>query len=535
MPSRPEAERGLMRAGASSSDDEAERFYAARVSDYARVLALLFAGFYVVGMVLALVSFPENFVAFHLHPAKLANLGFGLASLAVWLLAKRPSTPAWLVTTSDLLLPMGVALVVYLVSLTVPHFHGLAFMPLFVGTLLLVLRAALVPSPTRRTVIVGVTCSVPIVLAVRTLALIDPSLTGPLTADRLTFGASAWCVALTVSTSIVSRTIYGLHDEIRNVRRLGQYVLGELVGEGGMGSVYRAEHALLRRPTAVKMLLPDRAGKDSIVRFEREVKLTARLTHPNTVAIYDYGRTRDGLFYYAMEFLDGLSLEELVKRFGPQPPARVIHILIQAAGALVEAHSLGLIHRDIKPANVLFCERGGIPDTVKLVDFGLVKSLEPEVGPALTHANAITGTPQYLAPESITDPAGVDHRVDLYGLGGVAFFLLTGQPPFPGGSVLEICGHHLHTPPTPPGQLTKSPVPSDLEALVLKCLSKKPGDRPSGALELQDALVACARSSPWSLAEARPFWKALRDASMVQQGSRGESNVRIRTSDRPLA
>jgi serine/threonine-protein kinase len=184
---------------------------------------------------------------------------------------------------------------------------------------------------------------------------------------------------------------------------------------------------------------------------------------------------------------------------------------MQAAGALSEAHALGLIHRDVKPANVLFCERGGTPDVVKLVDFGLVKSLEPEAGPTLTHTNAITGTPQYLAPESIVDPTGIDHRVDLYGLGGVAYCLLTGRAPFEGGSVLEICGHHLHTPPTPPSRVTRVPVPPDLEALVLRCLAKKPEDRPKSAQELYDALVACAQTSPWNAADARRFWSELRE------------------------
>ncbi len=535
MPSRPEAERALIRAGASSSDDEAERFYAARVADYARVLTFLFAGFYAAGIVLVLLIAPAKLVAFHLHPAKLANLGFGLASFAVWRLAQRSSTPGWFVATGDLLMPVSVSLVIYLVSLTAPPWAGLAFGPLLLAALLLVLRAALVPSPARRTFVIGAISSLPVVLASRTMAEHDLTLTEPVTANRITLVATVWCLGLIAATCTVSRVIYGLHHEIRNVRRLGQYVLGELVGEGGMGAVYRAEHALLRRPTAVKVLSPDRAGKDSIARFEREVKLTARLTHPNTVAIYDYGRTRDGHFYYAMEFLDGLSLEELVKRFGPQPSGRVIHILMQAAGALAEAHSLGLIHRDIKPANVLFCERGGTPDTVKLVDFGLVKSLEPEVGPALTHANAITGTPLYLAPESITDPTGLDHRADIYGLGGVAFFLLTGQPPFPGTSVLEICGHHLHTPPTPPSQLSKSPLPAELDALVLRCLSKKPAERPQNAEELKEALAECARSSPWSIAEARAFWLGMRGESSARQEMRGDSNVRIRTSDRPVA
>jgi serine/threonine-protein kinase len=180
---------------------------------------------------------------------------------------------------------------------------------------------------------------------------------------------------------------------------------------------------------------------------------------------------------------------------------------MQAAGALAEAHALGLIHRDIKPANILFCERGGTPDAVKLVDFGLVKSLEPGVAPTLTHTNAITGTPQYLAPESITDPSRVDHRVDLYGLGGVAYYHLNGPPPF------EICGHHLHTPPTPPSDFTKVPVPPDLEAVVLRCLAKKPEDRPSGAQELYESLVECARTSPWKLTEAKGFWRDFKRTS----------------------
>jgi serine/threonine protein kinase len=395
------------------------------------------------------------------------------------------------------------------VAVTVPPWSGLYIIPLLIAALLLILRAALLPSPPRRTALVGVLSSIPVVIAARILSSHD-ALPSPISPDVVLMGAVIWCAALIGSTVVVSRVIYGLHDEIRSVRRLGQYVLGELIGEGGMGSVYRAEHALLRRPTAVKMLLPDRVGRDSIARFEREVKLTARLTHPNTVAIYDYGRTRDGLFYYAMEYLDGLSLEELVRRFGPQPPGRVIHVLMQAAGALAEAHALGLIHRDIKPANVLFCERGGVPDTVKLVDFGLVKSLEPEEGPALTQTNAITGTPQYLAPEAIISPSSIDHRVDLYGLGGVAYYLLTGRPPFEGESVLEICGHHLHTPPTPPSDVIRSPVPPDLEALVSKLLAKKPEDRPSGAQALYDELALCARNSPWRVDEARTFWREFR-------------------------
>ncbi len=187
--------------------------------------------------------------------------------------------------------------------------------------------------------------------------------------------------------------------------------------------------------------------------------------------------------------------------------------MLQAAGALSEAHSLGLIHRDVKPANMLFCERGGAPDTVKLVDFGLVKSLEPEAGPALTHTDAITGTPQYLAPESIVSPAAGDHRVDIYALGGVAYFLLTGRPPFEADSVLAVCGHHLHTPPVPPSEVLGTPLPQELEALVLRCLAKAPGERPQSARELHDALADCARRSPWTLDEARAWWREFRTSA----------------------
>jgi serine/threonine-protein kinase len=527
MSSRPEAERALIRAGGSSSEDETERFYALRVSDYARVLTLLFVVLYVAGFVFVSALAPESVIQVHLHPAKLAHLAFAAAGFAIWQAARRPGAPPWLITAGDVFLPVGVSLAVFLVAQFSPPWRGLYFVPLLIGVLLLVMRAALVPSPPRRTALVGAVAAVPLALAARAFAATEP-LPGPLTPTFVLLAGVAWGGALTVATAMVSRVIYGLHDEIRSVRRLGQYVLGDLIGEGGMGSVYWAEHAMLRRPTAVKMLSPERAGLESIARFEREVKLTARLTHPNTVAIYDYGRTRDGLFYYAMEYLDGLSLEELVVRFGPQPPGRVIHILAQAASALAEAHALGLIHRDIKPANMLFCERGGVPDVVKLVDFGLVKNLEPEGGPNLTHTNALTGTPLYLAPESITDPANIDPRVDVYGLGCVAYFLLTGRPPFEGKSVLEICGHHLHTQPRPPSDFSKQPIPPDLEALVLACLAKQRDRRPSGAEELHDALARCALSSPWQADEARRFWREL------GKGANSRA-VRIRTSDRPSA
>jgi serine/threonine protein kinase len=369
--------------------------------------------------------------------------------------------------------------------------------------------------------LIGLLSGIPVVLAAHQLATRaePPVAFGP---SFVAGGVAMWCLIIAFNTALVSRVIYGLHREVASAKKLGQYVLGELIGEGGMGAVYRAQHAMLRRPTAVKLLLPDRAGPENIARFEREVQLTARLTHPNTVAVYDYGRTPGGVFYYAMEYLDGLSLEELVRRFGPQPEGRVIHLLLQASAALVEAHSLGLIHRDVKPANMLLCERGGAPDVLKLLDFGLVKSLVASQSAELTHADAITGTPQYLAPESIVDPTKVDARVDLYALGGVGYFLLCGRPAFDGKSVLEVCGHHLHTAPMPPSERLGKPVLPELEALVLACLEKDRERRPRDAGGLHERLLECAARAPWSRDEAKAFWRSFRSGSERAESVRRE-------------
>jgi serine/threonine-protein kinase len=216
-----------------------------------------------------------------------------------------------------------------------------------------------------------------------------------------------------------------------------------------------------------------------------------------------------------MEYIDGLSLEELVKQHGPQPEARVVHILTQAAGALSEAHAFGLIHRDVKPANILLCERMGSGDVVKLLDFGLVKDVRPGADPALTETNTINGTPLYLAPEALTDPSSVDHRADLYALGAVGYCLLTGTPPFQGRSALEVCGHHLHTPPEPPSQRLGKAVHPGLEALLLACLAKDAAERPASARELTTRLAACASELVWTTEDATQCW---REAALKSAG-----------------
>jgi serine/threonine protein kinase len=297
---------------------------------------------------------------------------------------------------------------------------------------------------------------------------------------------------------------YGLRAEVREARQVGQYTLEQKLGEGGMGVVYRARHARLKRPTAVKLLSPEKVGPDTVQRFEREVQITAGLTHPNTVAVFDYGRTIDGVFYYAMEYLDGISLERLVAEDGPQPPGRVVRILRQVAGALGEAHALGLVHRDIKPANVILCERGGVPDVAKVLDFGLVKDQALPVTAALTESNMVIGTPLYMAPEALISPERVGPRTDLYGLGAVGYYLLTGSPVF-NGTTARVLGHHLHVLPVRPSERLRKAIPRALEDAILSCLQKDPDLRPRNAQALIEALDADG-VEPWTEADARAWW-----------------------------
>jgi serine/threonine-protein kinase len=319
--------------------------------------------------------------------------------------------------------------------------------------------------------------------------------------------------------ALASHVNFGLRVQVREALRLGQYRLEERIGQGAMGEVYRASHAMLRRPTAIKVIRPDMASPEMLVRFEREVRETSRLSHPNTVAIYDYGRTPDGAFYYAMEYLEGADLRQVVERGGPLPPGRVIHVLAQACGALAEAHAEGLVHRDLKPSNLMLCRRGGLHDVVKVVDFGLVKDLR-EPAPELTGTGAICGTPETLAPE-ILRGEGAAPGADLYALGVIGYFLLTGRPVFDFASAAELIGHHLHSPPVP-FEARGADVPRDLAAVVLRCLAKDPSGRPRDAHELRRELLACADAPRWTEADAARWWNGRGETQ--QKGSGGMSS-----------
>lgn len=391
-------------------------------------------------------------------------------------------------------------------------------------TYMLLVYAVYVPSTARHTLLVASLMTVPLLgsifVAFRSWdpALYDPPAAiwpkgqvGDMAYPATAVSAALWTIVVAMAASF-SQTIYGLRKAVSELRRLGQYTLEEKLGEGGMGVVYRASHAMLRRPTAIKLLLPDRAGKEALTRFEREVQRTAMLTHPNTVTVFDYGRTADGVFYYAMELLEGATLQEIVEIDGPQPEERVIHLLEQAAGSLAEAHDAGLIHRDIKPGNILVVDRGGIADLVKVVDFGLVKDVGASATsePALTLADTITGTPLYMAPETVSAPETVDARSDLYALGAVGYWLLTGTHVFSGESIIQVFAHHLHSVPDRPSTRLGAPVSDDLETLLLACLAKRPEDRPASARILRERLRACAAAGRWTNARAAQWWAAHR-------------------------
>ena len=304
------------------------------------------------------------------------------------------------------------------------------------------------------------------------------------------------------------------------LKQLGQYTLEEKIGEGGMGVVYRARHALMRRDTAVKLLLPDRADAASIARFEREVCLTCQLTHPNTIQVYDYGHTPDGIFYYAMEFLRGVNLHDLVARFGPQPEGRVVHILAQVCDSLGEAHALGLIHRDIKPGNIFLCRRGGVTDCVKVLDFGLVREYRADSAEKLTPdgEDLIEGTPWFMPPEAIQGSVPVDPRSDLYSLGALGYFLLTGQYIFEADSVAEIHEKQLAAAPIPPSQRTTQPISGEMEQLILRCLEKDMGARPQSAAELKAQLLALASAGDWSTIAQTAWWDAYEKRALTAEG-----------------
>lgn len=319
-------------------------------------------------------------------------------------------------------------------------------------------------------------------------------------------------VAATIAV-VLSRIVYQLNVEAGKGLEMGSYHLEKLLGRGGMGEVWRASHRLLARSAAIKLIRPDSPGSEArelVKRFELEAKATATLLSPHTVDIYDFGTTEDGSFYYVMELLDGFDLETLVNRFGAVPPERTISILVQACHSLAEAHQGGLIHRDVKPANIYVCRYGLEWDFVKLLDFGLVKNtgLPVERGRQLTAAGIVAGTPGFMPPEIGLGNPDVDWRADIYALGCVGYWLLTGKEVFDGGTPMQIVMDHIQKPPVPPSQRIQNEIPDALDEIILSCLQKDPNNRPQTMQDVSQSLRRVPLETPWTEERARHWWLA---------------------------
>ncbi|REK13055.1 MAG: serine/threonine protein kinase [Planctomycetota bacterium] len=400
----------------------------------------------------------------------------------------------------------------------IDQYHGLkvsaldgslhSALPYWMG--LIFTYAMFIPNTWRRAAaVIGMMCVLP--LSLTTLMYFsDPVFAAVLQEDRL----FAIDMIIMLCISFLSAT-YGTHvintlrEEAFEAKQLGQYRLVHLIGSGGMGEVYLAEHQMMKRPVAIKLIRPSKAAdRQALARFEREVRATAKLSHWNSIEIFDYGRTEDGTFYYVMEYLPGLSLADLVDQHGPLPPARTIHLLTQTCDALSEAHGRGLIHRDLKPGNIFSAYRGGFHDVAKLLDFGLAKPISANSVPVqLTQDGSITGSPMYMSPEQALGDSEPDERCDVYSLGAVAYYLLTGRPPFEGDRAIKIILAHAHEAVVPPSQ-HRSDIPADLEAVVMRCLAKNPLDRYASAAALREALSECEAADRWTAGDAAKWWQA---------------------------
>jgi serine/threonine-protein kinase len=390
---------------------------------------------------------------------------------------------------------------------------------LFALAVTLTARAVLIPSTARRTFWLGAIAAIPLLVVSASFeGQAAPPGFPPWFPKVLVFVNSLLWLSLSVTlASVTSRVIYGLTQQVKAASEIGPYTLEEKIGSGGMGEVWRARHRMLIRPAAVKLIsardlgsTPNRDPELRLRRFEREARATAGLKSPHTVQLYDFGVTDEGTFYYVMELLDGMNLDALVDGFGPLPPERAIHLLSQVCSSLEDAHQNGLVHRDIKPANIVVSRVGAAWDFVKVLDFGLVKlegARQSEASVKLTDEQNVSGTPGFIAPEVVLG-AATDHRVDIYSLGCVAYWLVTGKLVFEGPGAVKVMSDHIHALPEPPSNHAPGPIPAELDRLILDCLEKDPNQRPATAAELSARLLAIPLAVPWTLEHAEKWWAA---------------------------
>ncbi len=385
--------------------------------------------------------------------------------------------------------------------------------------LLVAVYGMFIPNTIKRATAVAVSLAAAPIAAGLVLGFAFPAIAeamGRLSPGRI--AEAGFLLVLSAGIAVAGTQVIGQYQS-RGVEAIeaGFYKLKERIGSGGMGEVWRAEHHKLVRPAAIKLIRPDRiedtdqsgVGK-TIRRFEREAQATAALRSPHTVELYDFGVSGDGVFYYVMEYLNGIDLKTLIEKHGPQPPGRAIHLMKQVCESLADAHQSRMIHRDVKPANIFSCHMGLSYDFVKVLDFGLVK-IETDDGDEdtqLTQEGMTAGSPAFMAPEVVTGKTNVDARADLYALGCVGYWLITGQYVFPRKRTMAMALDHVTTPPQPPSQRTEHPIPEELDRIILKCLAKQPADRFGSAMELEEALSTGVPSNGWGRGEAEKWWKS---------------------------
>lgn len=498
---------GFIEGSRPQISGETAHLLRSRLRAAAGILGLAFGLFFVYRLMTGDGPGRSDNVTFYLH--------FGVTVVLLssfFLLCRRCSIPLTVLRGYELAifgLPAAYFLLYDHKLLTISAQRGYLPDPLAFWVGLVFVYALFIPNTWRRAaLVIGALCAAPALLILY-LCWSDPQF-----ARAASDGAGFFVEVVILLGTTYLASVHGTHIinslrlEAFEARQLGQYRLLRLIGAGGMGEVYLAEHQLMKRPCAIKLIRPGKAtDPQAMARFEREVRATAKLSHWNTIEIFDFGRTEDGTFYYVMEYLPGLSLAELVEKHGPLSPARAVYLLTQTCDALGEAHGRGLIHRDIKPGNIFAAQRGGYFDVAKLLDFGLAKPIASDATPVqLTQDGGITGSPLYMSPEQALGDSEPDARSDVYSLGAVAYFLLTGVPPFEGDKPIKLILAHAHDPVVPPSRL-RSEIPPDLEQVILRCLAKKPDDRYENVYELRQALADC-QVSGWTADDARAWWQS---------------------------
>ena len=440
------------------------------------------------------------------------NLAAVGASAFLWWTARKGATRPSTLLTMGLTYEVVICAVISTVAIW-QHFLEYGMIPNLTWVpAVVILFPLILPGPPRRVLAGAMAAGATVPLAL--LVLEHTGRVEALPTDYVR--TSVHSVFAVVFAYLGARVIYRLGREVSAARELGSYRLEELLGSGGMGEVWRARHRMLARPAAVKIIRSSEehgtrghSSGDAVLRFEREAQAIARLRSPHTVELFDYGMADNGAFYYAMELLEGVNADTLVRRFGPLPADRTIHVLRQICHSLSEAEACGLVHRDVKPANIFLCRYGEDYDFVKVLDFGLVKTLEEGVGPgpALTGENWIAGTPAFIAPEQALGRTDLDGRADLYALGCVAYWLLTGHLVFPAETPMAMLMRHAQDPPTTPSACSELPIPPELDRIVLACLAKEPMERPQTARELSRRLGAVEGAGAWTEERARAWWE----------------------------